>query len=184
MATAITIPGPLTREDLDALPDDGRRFELIDGALLVSPMARRRHQRVVARLTFELEGWSRERGGATYPGVNVDLDERTHLEPDVAWSADETDTGLAFDGTVPELVVEVSSPSTRAFDRGIKRAAYLAAGVLEVWLVDLDADVVERHTAAASGPVLHERGSRLTTPLLPGFDVLVDDLLGAPVEQD
>lgn len=178
MATAISIPGPLTRADLDDLPDDGRRFELIDGALLVSPMARRRHQRVVARLTVELELWSRDNGGATYPGVNVDLDERTHLEPDVAWSSDEDDSGLAFDGTTPELIVEISSPSTRAFDRGIKRAAYLASGAVEVWLVDLHGDVVERHTAAGPDPVVHSRGDRLTTPLLPGFDVAVDDLLG------
>ena len=181
MATAISIPGPLTRADLDDLPDDGRRFELIDGALLVSPMARRRHQRVIARLTFELERWSREHGGATYPGVNVDLDERTHLEPDVAWSADETDTGLAFEGT-PELVVEVSSPSTRSFDRGIKRTAYLATGAAELWLVDLRADVVERHTDAAGSPQVFERGDTLTTPLLPGFAVAVDDLPGPPAD--
>lgn len=181
MATAISIPGPLTRADLDDLPDDGRRFELIDGALLVSPMARRRHQRVVARLTFELEAWSRLHGGATYPGVNVDLDERTHLEPDVAWSVDESDTGLAFTGT-PELVVEVSSPSTRAFDRGIKRAAYLATGAVEVWLVDLRADVLERHTDATGQPEVLERGDHLTTPLLPGFRVAVADVLGPTPE--
>lgn len=179
MAAAISIPGPLTRADLERLPEDGRRFELIDGALLVSPMARGRHQRVVARLTTELELWSREHGGATYPGVNVDLDEHTHLEPDVAWSADEGDIGLAFTGT-PELVVEVSSPSTRAFDRGIKRIAYLRSGAAELWLVDLDADVIERHTTVDAAPTLHRRGEDLTTPLLPGLRVAVDDLLGPP----
>lgn len=179
MAAGIRIPGPLTRADLADLPEDGRRFELIDGALLVSPTARRRHQRVVARLTTELELWSREHGGATYPGVNVDLDERTHLEPDVAWSSDESDTGLAFTGT-PELVVEVNSPSTRAFDRGIKRAAYLSSGAREVWLIDLDADVVERHVAGVATPEVHGRGEDVTTPVLPGFRVAVADLLGPP----
>lgn len=178
MATAISIPGPLTRADLDDMPDDGRRFELIDGALLVSPMARRRHQRVVARLTTELELWSRAHRGATYPGVNVDLDERTHLEPDVAWSADESDAGLAF-ATTPELIVEVSSPSTRSFDRGIKRAAYLASGAVEVWLVDLRVEVIERHTETAADPVVLVRGDVVTTPLLPGFEVAVADILGA-----
>ena len=192
MSATIRIPGPLRRADLDDLPQDGRRFELIDGALLVSPAPRGRHQRVIARLTYELEGWSRVHGGATYPGVNVDLDQRTHLEPDVAWSSDESDIGLAFTGT-PELVVEVSdgvsperseeslvacSPSTRAFDRGIKRAAYLSSGAVEVWLVDLDADVVERHTADAASPAVHARGEDVITPLLPGFRVGVSDLLG------
>lgn len=177
MSATIRIPGPLRRADLDDLPQDGRRFELIDGALLVSPAPRGRHQRVIARLTYELEGWSRMHGGATYPGVNIDLDQRTHLEPDVAWSSDESDIGLAFTGT-PELVVEVSSPSTRAFDRGIKRAAYLSSGAVEVWLVDLDADVVERHTADAASPAVHSRGEDVITTLLPGFRVGVSDLLG------
>lgn len=184
MAAAISVPGPLTRADLDRLPDDGRRFELIDGALLVSPMARRHHQRVVVRLTTQLELWSRHHGGATYAGVNVDLDDRTHLEPDVAWSRSEDDSGLAFTDPPPELVVEVSSPSTRAFDRGIKRAAYLAAGVVEVWLVDLDAELVERHTRGAAAPAVHHRGTTITSPLLPDFRMAVDDLFGgsaAPV---
>jgi Uma2 family endonuclease len=176
MAATISVPGPLTRADLDRFPDDGRRFELIDGALLVSPLARTRHQRIVARLTTELELWSREHGGATYPGVNVDLDERTHLEPDVAWSRQEIDDALSIGA--PELVVEVSSPSTRAFDRGIKRMAYLAAGVVELWLVDLETGVVERHTPERTGPVVLGRGEDVTTPLLPGFRAAVDVLLG------
>lgn len=180
MAAAISIPGPLTRADLGSLPDDGRRFELIDGALLVSPIARRRHQRVVTRLATELELWTREHGGTAYAGVNVDLDDHTHLEPDVAWSRSEDDSGLGF-ATPPELVVEVSSPSTRAFDRGIKRAAYLAAGVAEVWLIDLDTDVVERHALGDDGgPVVHRRGEHVSTPLLAGFRVSVDGVLGPP----
>lgn len=180
MAAAISVPGPLTRADLDNLPDDGRRFELIDGALLVSPLARTRHQRVVTRLATELELWSRAHGGAAYAGVNVDLDERTHLEPDVAWSRREVDDTLSIGA--PELVVEVSSPSTRAFDRGIKRATYLAAGVVELWLVDLERDLIERHAADRTEPVGHSRGEDVTTSLLPGFRVAVDAVLGAPTE--
>jgi Uma2 family endonuclease len=178
MAAALSVPGPLTRADLDRFPDDGRRYELIDGALLVSPMARPRHQRVVMRLATELELWSRVNGGATYPGVNVDLDDRTHLEPDVAWAPDEY-SGDGWSIDPPTLVVEVSSPSTRAFDRGIKRATYLAAGVVELWLVDLERDVIERHTADRAEPVVHSRGEDVTTPLLPGFRVAVDAVLGA-----
>lgn len=182
MAAAISVPGPLTRADLDEMPDDGRRFELIDGALLVSPMARRRHQRVVVRLVTELELWTREHGGAAYAGVNVDLDDRTHLEPDVAWSSSEDDTGLGFVAP-PELVVEVSSPSTRAFDRGIKRMVYMMAGVAEMWLVDLATDTIEVHAAAGDDtPAIHRRGDVVTSPLLPGLRLSIDMLLGDPTD--
>lgn len=170
----------LTRADLDRFPDDGHRYELIDGELFVSPLARRRHQWVVTRITARLFAWVEADGhGRVYPGVNVDLAVDTHLEPDVAWSASEDDSGPGFD-RVPELVVEVLSPSTRRFDRGVKRDRYLSAGAREAWLVDLERDVIERVTAGATGPTAteHPRGERFTSPLLDDHQFDVDDLLG------
>lgn len=189
-------PGALlTRSDLEGMPDDGRRYELIDGQLLVSPLARRRHQWVVMRIGARLLAWIEAGGhGRVYPGVNVDLAADTHLEPDVAWSSSQDDSGPGFD-RVPELVVEVadrvspqrseesplaSSPSTRHIDRGIKRDRYLAAGAREVWLVDLERDVIERHVTDRAGQTVteHVRGERFTSPLFGDHHFDVDDLLG------
>ncbi len=170
----------LTREDLEQLPDDGHRYELVDGELLVSPLARRRHQWVVSRITHRLMAWVESGGhGRVYPGVNVDLAAGTHLEPDIAWSASEDDSGPGFDRT-PELIIEVASPSTRAFDRGVKRDRYAATGAREIWLVDLARDVIERFVTAggAVGPVtVHAAGEQFTSELLEGVVFDVGDLL-------
>lgn len=174
-------PGALlTREDLDGMPDDGRRYELVDGELLVSPLARRRHQWVVMRIAHRLMAWVESGGhGRVYPGVNVDLAADTHLEPDVAWSASEDHTGPGFDRT-PELIVEVSSPSTRAFDRGVKRDRYAGTGAREVWLVDLDRDVIERaviEERAVGRVTVHTVGEQFTSELFGGITFDVADLL-------
>ena len=166
------------RADLDRFPDDGHRRELVDGHLLVSPLARRRHQAVVGRVAYALETWVRSGGGgAVYPGVNVDLARDTHLEPDVVWTSDTDESGLGF-ATTPELVVEVGSPSTQRYDRGIKRDRYLASGAREVWLVDLVRDEVEVHRSLDEPPLVLRRGDTLSSEVLPGFTAAVDDLLG------
>lgn len=174
----------LTRADLDDLPDDGRRYELIDGQLFVSPLARRRHQWVVTQMAYRLKQWTDERGGTVYAGVNVDLSDDTHLEPDLVYSRDEDTSGLGFE-VPPELVVEVSSPSTKSFDLGEKKDRYAAEGCHEFWFVDLDTDAILVFTRSPAGrfdaPSTYARGERLTSSLLAGLVLDVADLLGRPV---
>jgi Uma2 family endonuclease len=172
----------LTYADLDHFPDDGRRYELVDGQLFVSPLARRRHQWVVTRLAHRLMAWTDVHGGTVYAGVNVDLADDTHLEPDVGFARSQDTSGLGFERP-PDLVVEVSSPSTRSFDLGEKKDRYAADGAEEFWFVDLDADVVQRFVRRAGrydAPREHRRGEALTSELLPGLVLDVDDLLGPP----
>lgn len=164
------------REDLDGFPDDGHRRELVDGRLLVSPLARRRHQAAVLSIARALADWADEHGGAVYPGVNVDLAADTHLEPDVVWASDEDTSGAGF-VTTPELVVEVGSPSTHRYDRGVKRTRYLSSGALEVWLVDLERSEIEVHRRDGTTST-HALGDHVTAGPLPGFRAAVADLLG------
>ena len=168
-------------------PDDGCRYELLDGVLQVTPLARRRHQRVVFQISYRLGQWTEQHGGTVYPGVNVDLDDHTHLEPDVAYARSEDTSGLAFTDP-PDLVVEVSSPSTKHFDRGAKKDRYALAGAAEFWFVDLDADMIERYVLSADGPqpppTVHHRRTTITSRLFDGLVLDVDDLLGPPEQPE
>ena len=172
-----------TLADVYDFPDDGQRYELLDGRLHVTPLARRRHQRVVGQITYRLMQWTDERGGTVYPGVNVDLADDTHLEPDIAYAASEDTSGLAFTAA-PDLIIEVSSPSTKRFDLGAKKDRYAAAGTDEFWFADLDDETISqfplgggRHDAS---PVVHGRGDRFTSALFAGLVLDVNDLLGPP----
>lgn len=126
----------LTRADLDDLPDDGHRYELLDGSLLVTPAPRPMHQIAVGEVFVLLRAAA---SGSEYVTIMAPLEvafsDVTVLQPDVlvVRKADLDDRGAAG---VPVLVVEVLSPSTRRFDLGTKRSAYEAAGVAHYWVVD------------------------------------------------
>jgi Uma2 family endonuclease len=125
-----------TRADLDALPDDGRRHELIDGAFFVTPSPGLLHQDVVARLWRLLEPLAARDGfHVVIAPFDVALAEHTVVVPDlvVARRSSFTDRDLS---TAPVLVVEVRSPSTARVDQLVKREVYERAGVASYWLVD------------------------------------------------
>jgi Uma2 family endonuclease len=132
-----TSHGPMTRAELDALPDDGRRHELIDGVLLVTPAPRFHHQLASAGMFRILD--------AARPGhlvlltapFDVALADDTVVEPDllVAPRVEFTEKDLP---TAPLLAVEILSPSTRLIDLNLKRARYEAAGCPSYWVFDPD----------------------------------------------
>jgi Uma2 family endonuclease len=132
-------PGTLTYEDYCALPDDGLRYEIIDGFLFSEPSPWLAHQRAVGNLIFVLHAHIRERGlGEVFTRVDVILDQRTVVVPDIVFVARERAgivTERAVDGA-PDLIVEVLSPGTVRRDRVDKRNAYARHGVRHCWLVD------------------------------------------------
>jgi len=126
-----------TVADLDQLPDDGLRYELLDGTLLVGPAPTRRHQRAVLELGAQLRT-------ACPPSMEVLIapldwrpDHRTSLQPDVLLLADRDLESPAEDSMI--LAVEVLSPSTRRKDAVYKRSKYEDSGVPHYWIVDPDA---------------------------------------------
>jgi Uma2 family endonuclease len=128
---------PLTRADLDRMPDDGHRYELVDGVLVVSPSPRRVHQRAVLRLLRLLDDACPREFEVLGAPFDVVLAEDTVLIPDVivARRADLTERDLP---AAPALAVEVLSPSTRRFDLMLKRSRLEAAGAVAYWVVDPD----------------------------------------------
>jgi Uma2 family endonuclease len=128
---------PLTRADLGSVPDDGHRYELVDGALIVTPAPSTRHQRAVVRLTVALAAGCPPGLEVMVAPFDVALSDDTVMQPDllVARVEDFTEHDLRVP---PVLAVEVLSPSTRLIDLNLKRARYEAAGCPAYWVIDPD----------------------------------------------
>lgn len=134
MATELVWGAPFTEDDLADTPDNGHRYELVDGVLVVTPAPNIGHQRCVTQLVALLVGTCVPGQEVIAGPFDVRFSGTTVLIPDllVARKADLTPARLE---TAPILVVEVRSPSTRRFDEGTKRAVYEDAGVPAYWLV-------------------------------------------------
>ncbi|MEJ2856450.1 MULTISPECIES: Uma2 family endonuclease [unclassified Saccharothrix] len=128
---------PLTWVDLESMPDDGRRYELVDGVLLVSPSPRPVHQRAVARLVIALTAVCPPDWEVLPAPVDVVLAEDTVFIPDVVVGDRSAFTSRALIGP-PVLAVEVHSPRTRLVDLELKRAKLEESGCPHYWLVDPD----------------------------------------------
>jgi Uma2 family endonuclease len=133
----------LTYDDLQAFPDDNLRRELIDGELIVTAAPATRHQRVVAKLVHRLFAYCELQGGEVLPApLDVYFSDTNVVEPDVIFVREENRIRFEkkFFRSAPDLVVEVSSPSTRRLELVRKRELYQRFGVPGYWVVDLDAD--------------------------------------------
>ncbi|MFT4259323.1 Uma2 family endonuclease [Microbacterium sp.] len=149
----------LTRADLEAAPDDGHRYELIDGVLIVTPAPRFRHQHIAAGLVTALHAALPKELVLLFAPFDVVLAENTVLQPDLLVAPRDafTDADLP---TAPLLAIEVLSPSTRGIDLLLKKDRLERAGGPHYWFVDPDGptivawDLVDgayRETARATG---------------------------------
>jgi len=128
----------LDYDDLQDTPDDGLRYEIIDGALYVTPSPRPRHQRISKRLQRQLEAYfeGRDLGEVFNAPVDVILDWHDVVVPDlVVVTLPAQVTERAIEGS-PTLLVEVLSPSTASRDRKVKCQRYAEKGVQHYWIVD------------------------------------------------
>ncbi len=147
---------PWTAAMVRELPDDGNRYEVVDGELLVTPSPVKLHQRAVGRLLALLIPYvdAQQTGEALDSPADIELDPESLVQPDVfvqgrvegrltnTWNA----------GAPLLLAIEVLSPSTARADRTTKRRRYQRAGVPEYWIVDLDARTIERWRPAEERP--------------------------------
>lgn len=178
-ATYPVQPEPFTVEDLYALPDDGMRHELVDGALLVSPPPTVGHQRVTTRLTLLL-GAAASSEFEVMEGPGVRLSSSRVLQPDVVVASR---AALAVDmrdapPSAVRLAVEVMSPSSMTNDRVTKPTLYAEAGIptyMRVELAGSGAPVVyvyrlEGKTYRESARVPAGQRVTLTEPFEVAFD--------------
>jgi Uma2 family endonuclease len=154
---ALSEPTYWTAAMVRELPDDGKRYECIDGELLVTPSPRWKHQDAVGGLYMRLRLWLAQEpiGKVTMSPADVEIVPGTLVQPDVFV------VPLREDGRLPQvwtdirtllLAIEVLSPSTARYDRVTKRRFFARAGVPEYWIVDVDARVIERWTPSDERP--------------------------------
>lgn len=153
----------MTWSEYQQLPEDGYRYEVLDGQLMMSPAPGRRHQQVSMNLSFLIETWRRQTAPA---GVllaapfDVVLADDTILQPDLVYIAPPNLSLLVGERLcgAPDLAVEIFNARSAARDRVAKLQAYARFGVPEYWLVDLEGRIVTmlgldagQYTAIASG---------------------------------
>jgi Uma2 family endonuclease len=181
----MTSPNPaikFTYQDYINTSDD-KRYELIDGELILAPAPRRDHQRVDTRLGWRLARFVEENdlGVVYFSPRDVVFSDTYIVQPDLLFISNERmhiDTEAEVWGG-PDLVVEILSPSTAARDRTVKRALYARHGVYEYWIVDADARTIAVLLLGEQGfePVAtYGEGDTLVSPTLPGFSILVDEV--------
>ena len=147
-----------TAADLLDMPEDGNKYEVVHGELLVSPSPRMAHQHLVAELTVPLSGYLRRWPiGRVYPGGDVHFGGDSLVIPDLL-VVDLESVGRGEWGQMnpPLLVVEVLSPSSGRQDRFTKRRLYQELGVPCYWLVDAEARVVEVWTPEGRFPAVEQ----------------------------
>lgn len=179
--------GEWTYPDYKRLPDDGWRYQIIDGNLYMNPAPRVDHQRVISRLdrTLGVHVEAKKLGEVFISPIDVLVEGRTApVQPDVVFVSRDRAPIVHEDAIrgVPDFIVEVLSPSNWSLDRRVKFELYAEIGVQEYWIVDIDQQRVEgfRLDGESYREAFNATGDDvLETPLVPGFALPVEKLLSS-----
>lgn len=179
----MSFPGPrFTYEDYKLMPED-KRYEVIEGDLLMTPAPNVPHQKTLGRLYRKLAAFVEEEGlgDVLLAPTDVILSSENVIQPDLLFVSQERLSVIDRDGVhaAPDLVVEILSPSTAVRDQVVKRKLYAKYGVREYWVVNPESRSVEVAVLGAGGletwrtfPV----SSTLASPLLAGLAIQVSEL--------
>lgn len=183
MALMQTVRPRVSYSDLASMPEDGRRYEIYDGEVFVVPAPIPFHQVVVLNLEDRLREWTRQHGGIVLVSpIDIVISEYDVVQPDLVFFAPARAHLVKLDApirAIPDLVIEVLSPSTASTDRGKKLQLFARSGLPEYWLVDpalrsVEINVLRSGVFGLAGR--HATGERITSSAAPGFSCLVDAL--------
>ena len=177
-------------EDYKSLPfSEEKQYELLGGEIIMVPSPRPRHQIISSALEFELRQFVKERELGTVLHAPLDVvlgegDERDVAQPDILYiSTDRVDIIQADEiRGAPDLVIEITSPSTEKYDRGYKRSLYTRSGVREYWIVDPDTETIEVLSLTEMGYERFgkfDRTDTLTSSLLAELEIPLADVFDA-----
>ena len=169
----------LTYEDYAALPSgDGRRYEIHDGELSVSPTPTFGHQQIVMRLLAILYRHvvAHDLGEVVPSPITVVLSNTSVVEPDIVYLAKDRLGVIGTRGTIdgaPTLAIEVLSPSTARIDRQTKKQLFERYGVPWYWIVDTDARSIDVYQAVSGsyGPADRRGDTLIDLPPFPGLTI-------------
>ena len=169
-----------TVKDYMSTPND-KRYQLLDGEMIVMPSPTSRHQTIVMNIAFVLHQFVSEGslGRVWFAPLDVVLSNHDVAQPDILFVSNSR-SAIITEANVqgaPDLLVEILSPGTAEYDRGYKQALYGSHGVREYWLVDPDAETVEVLTLGDQGlaPLAtYRRGGMIDSPLLDGLALEMD----------
>jgi len=177
---------PWTSSDLELLPDDGKRYEIIDGELYVSSPNHLRHQAACGEILVEVKKWKADTGiGHAVFAPGLIFSQYEDVAPDVVWISNERlAVGLDENGHLriaPELISEVLTPGEEDEhrDRVVKLGLYSRRGIREYWIVNWQERWIEVYRQEQAHLRLVNRlieSETLESPLLPGFSCSVAEL--------
>lgn len=181
----MAIPNPVvkfTYQDYLNTPED-KRYELLDGELLMTPAPGELHQNVSAQLGWRLVQFASENnlGWVYHAPFDVVMSDTDVVQPDLLFVSNDRSRIITPENIqgAPDLVVEILSPSTATRDRTFKRTLYARHGVKEYWLVDTtEKDVTVLLLGGRGFEVVdvYSGSEALTSPTLPGFRLKLDDI--------
>jgi Uma2 family endonuclease len=168
----------LTYEDYAALPNDGRRYEIHDGELSVTPTPTFRHQQIITRLLGMLHRHvvAHDLGEVVPSPITVALSDTSIVEPDIVYIAKDRLGIVGARGTIdgaPTLAIEVLSPSTARIDRQTKKQLFERYGVPWYWIVDADIRCIDVYQAVSGsyGPADRRGGILVDLPPFAGLTI-------------
>jgi Uma2 family endonuclease len=180
----------LTYDDFLLFPDDGKRHELIDGEHHVTPSPNIKHQRVSMNLVRAMLWYldAHPVGEIFSAPLDIVLSQHDVVEPDLFYVSHERAAQVLSPQNArgaPELVIEIASTGTRKRDETIKRRLYERHGVSEYWVVDPEVDAIRVYRRAGNRfdravELTCERHDVLTTPLLPGLEIVLTRIFAEP----
>jgi len=142
-------------DDIWDAPDDGNRYEIMDGELYVTPAADWSHQLALGNLFAPIWSYVHQHnlGYVVQAPMGVALDPESGVEPDLVFVSRERSAIISKRGVegAPDLVAEALSPSTAAQDRGIRMRRYAAAGIPHYWILDLRAHTLDAYRLGPDG---------------------------------
>ncbi len=185
MVAPVQTERPYTADDLASLPDDGKRYEVIGGELIMSPSPSRRHQLASSYLLRSIQTHldTTDKGVVLAAPFDVHLGRNDVVQPDIVVVLTENSERLKEFGIVgpPDLIIEILSPSTARVDRIRKTATYATFGVPEYWLVD-----PEHHSILAQRLVeglylpIESRDGSIRSEVVAGLTIDPADVFAVP----